>query len=225
MVSKKIARFKTAKHLALNPERLALFELSACPHRTALGKRNKELPDMLRLQRRKRHACVTEELTRVDAMRADSSLMPARGNGWHQQPRDKGELPGRNIATDAHRGQRGCGQWVDAYRLHGLVSGCPEAASPFDSVAAANKDDQVFKDELAPTIPQQTEVLFADSGCDDEACYALCDRQGIRLTTPSQAKKNTPVHRLERGALYDVEVREAFCLKTAEPFQGRPKFV
>lgn len=157
LVSKKIAGSKTAKHSALNPERLALFELSTRPHHTALGKRFKQLPDMLRLQMRKRHDCVTEELTRVDAMRADS-LMPAKGNVWHKQQRDKGELPGCNIDTDAPWGQRGGGQWVDAYRVHCLVSGCPEAASPFDSAAA--KEDQVFKDKLAPSIPSANRGAF-----------------------------------------------------------------
>lgn len=231
MLIKKIAGFKTlAKHLALKPELLTLFELSTCPHRTTLGKRFKQLPDMLRLQMRKLHSdFVNEEFTFVDAMSADSSLMHAKGNVWHKKQRDKGELPScGNIDTDAHWGKSGCGQWVYGYRVHCLVSGCSEAALPFDvEVAAANiKDDQVFKDKLAHTLPQQTEVLFADSGFDDEACYELCDCKDISLITPIQAKKSTPVHRLQSVALYnDLEVREAFSLRktTVEPFQGRLK--
>lgn len=133
-----------------------------------------------------------------------------------------------NIDQEAHWGKSGCGEWVYGYRVHCLVSGCSKAALPCDvEVAPANlKDAQVFKDQLAPFIPKQTQVLFGDGGFDNQNCYDLCDQRGISLVAPIKVKAGTPEDRLERVALYnDPEVRQAFTLRktTVEPFQGRLK--
>ena len=162
-------------------------------------------------------------------MSVDSSLMHAQGSVWHKKQRDKGELPKcGNIDQEAHWGKSGCGTWVYGYRVHCLVSGSSQAALPCDvEVASANlKDAQVFKDHLACSVPEQTQVLFGDGGFDNQKCYDLCDQQGVSLVAPIKAKANTPENRLQRVALYnDPEVRQAFTLRktTVEPFQGRLK--
>lgn len=233
MLIKQIEGFKTmANQLKMKPELVSLFDLPSCPHRTTISKRFKQLPEMLRQQIRDVHGYfVDEDVTLIDAMSADSSLMKAKGNVWHKKQRDKGELPKcGNVDTDAHWGVSGCGEWVFGYRVHCLVSSPSEAALPFDvEVAPANlKDYQIFKEKLADTLPQETQVLFADRGFDEQSCYALCDKQEISLVTPIKAKTNTPIHRLERVALYnDPEVREAFTLRktTVEPFQGHLKYL
>ena len=114
------------------------------------------------------------------------------------------------------------------YRIHCLVSGCSDAALPCDvDVASANiKGAEMFKDQLAPSMPEQTQVLLGDGGFDTQTCYELCDTNMISLITPIKAKPNTPQDRLERVALYhDPEVRQTFTLRktTVEPFQGRLK--
>lgn len=233
MLIKQISGFKTmAKQLTLKSELLTLFGLPGCPHRTTLSDRFKALPLLLREQIRDLHnQFVKDDVTLADALSADSSLMHAKGNVWHKKQRDKGELPKcGNVDTDAHWGVSGCGDWVYGYRVHCLVSSPSEAALPFDvEVEPANiKDYQVFKEKLALNIPQETQVLFADSGFDDEACYQICDKKNISLITPIKAKKNTPQHRLDRLALYnDPEVREVFSLRktTVEPFQGQLKYL
>lgn len=240
MLVKRIKGFKTmARQLRLRDELLSRFGLTTPPHRTTLSRRFKQLPLVLREQIRNLHAdFVAEGVTLVDAMSVDSSLMRAHGNVWHKKQRDKEELPScGNIDTEAHWGKSGCGKWVYGYRVHCLVSGCvtgrppcrcSDAALPCDvDVAAANvKDAQVFKDQLAPSIPKETQVVFGDGGFDDGSCYALCDEKDISLVAPIKAKANTPPERLERVRLYnDPEVREAFVLRktTVEPFQGRLK--
>lgn len=231
MLIKRIKGFKTlAKQLQLKRDLLAHFGLKGSPHRTTLSRRFKQLPDVLREQIRSLHAAFEAEgVTLVDAMSVDSSLMHAAGNVWHKKQRDKGELPScGNIDQEAHWGKSGCGQWVYGYRVHCLVSGCSQAALPCDvEVASANiKDAAVFKDQLARSMPDQTQVLFGDGSFDDQSCYDLCDTKEISLITPIKAKPYTPPDRLERVKLYnDPEVREAFCLRktTVEPFQGQLK--
>ena len=231
MLVKRIGGFKTlAELLRRKEELLDQFGLTAPPHRTTLSRRFKQLPSVLREQIRSLHAdFVAEGVTLVDAMSVDSSLMRASGNVWHKKQRDKGELPScGNIDTDAHWGKSGCGEWVYGYRVHCLVSGSSEAALPCDvEVAPANlKDARVFKDHLAASIPEDTQVLFGDGGFDDQSLYKLCDENNISLVAPIKAKATTPAHRLKRVELYsDPEVREAFVLRktTVEPFQGQLK--
>lgn len=231
MLVKRIKGFKTlAKQLRCRDELLDQFELARTPHRTTLSRRFKQLPLVLREQIRTIHAdFVAKDVTIVDAMSVDSSLMHAKGNVWHKKQRGKGELPKcGNIDQEAHWGKSGCGTWIYGYRVHCLVSGSSDAALPCDvEVAPANlKDAQVFTDRLAPAIPKQTQVLFGDGGFDNQSCYDLCDRRGISLVAPITAKANTPQDRLQRVALYnDNEVRQAFTLRktTVEPFQGRLK--
>lgn len=231
MLVKRITGFKTlAKQLRLKGELLSRFGLSQCPHRTTLSRRFKQLPLVLREQIRSLHCdFVAEGVTLVDAMSVDSSLMHASGNVWHKKQRDKGELPTcGNIDQEAHWGKSGCGEWIYGYRVHCLVSGCSDAALPCDvEVASANiKDAHVFKDQLAASMPEQTQVLFGDGGFDKQACYELCDQNNISLVAPIKAKANTPPERLERARLYnDPEVRAAFTLRktTVEPFQGQLK--
>ena len=231
MLLKRIKGFKTlAKQLRLKGELLAQFDLASPPHRTTLSRRFKQLPLVLREQIRGLHAdFVAEGVTLVDAMSVDSSLMHAHGNVWHKKQRDKGELPScGNIDTEAHWGKSGCGEWVYGYRVHCLVSSCSDAALPCDvEVASANvKDARVFKHQLAPSIPEATQVLLGDGGFDEGGCYELCDEKDISLVAPIKAKANTPPDRLERARLYnDPEVRSTFALRktTVEPFQGRLK--
>lgn len=231
MLVKGIKGFKTiAKQLRFKAGLLAQFDLSTCPHRTTLSRRFKQLPLVLREQIRTIHnEFLVKDVTLADAMSVDSSLLHAKGNVWHKKQRDKGELPScGNIDTDAHWGRSGCGEWVYGYRVHCLVSGTADSALPRDvEVASANiKDAAVFTDQLAPSIPQQTQVVFGDGGFDDQNCYDLCNKKAISLVAPIKAKANTPKNRLERVALYDdPEVREAFSLRktTVEPFQGRLK--
>ncbi len=228
MLIKRIKGFKTmAKQLRLKDDLLSRFGLTGCPHRTTSSRRFKRLPLVLREQIRSIHAdFVAESVTLVEAMSVDSSLMHASGNVWHKKQRDKGELPAcGNIDQEARWGKSGCGEWIYGYRVHCLVSGCADAALPCDvEVASASiKDAYVFKDQLAASIPEQTQVLFGDGGFDQQGCYELCDQNNISLVAPIKAKTNTPPERLERVRLYnDPEVREAFVLRktTVEPFQG-----
>lgn len=231
MLFKRIKGFNTlAKQLTLKPQLLDNFGLIACPHRSTLSRRFKQLPELLRSQIRKLHAdFVADGVTLADAMSVDSSLMHASGNVWHKKQRDKAELPScGNIDTEAHWGISGCGEWVYGYRVHCLVSACSQAALPLDvEVEAANvKDAQVFKDSLADSLPKETQVLLGDGGFDHQGCYELCDQKEISLIAPIKAKDSTPEDRLERVQLYnDPHVREAFILRktTVEPFQGQLK--
>ena len=233
MLIKQITGFKTmAKQLAIKPELVTLLGLPRCPHRTTISDRFKALPLLLREQIRDLHKqFVEEDVTLADAMSVDSSLMQAQGNVWHKKQRDKGELPNcGNVDTDAHWGVSGCGDWVYGYRVHCLLSSPSKAALPFDvEVAPANvKDYEIFKEKLGNELPKATKVIFGDTGFDEQACYELCDQQGISLITPIKAKKHTPEHRRERTVLYnDPEVREAFTLRktTVEPFQGQLKYL
>lgn len=233
MLIKRIMGFQTiAKQLRLKPEILSLCGLENCPHRTTIAKRFKALPEVLRQQVRALHSeFVGHDVTIVEALSADSSLMQANGNVWHKKQRKKGELPKcGNIDTDAHWGKSGCGKWVYGYRLHCLVSSPAEAALPFDiEVEAANiKDYQVLKDKFLEQLPSNTNVLLADSGFDDEASYVLCEQKDISLITPIKIKKNSTEQRRKRAQLYqDPEVREVFTLRktTVEPFQGQLKYL
>jgi hypothetical protein len=231
MLVKQIAGFKTmAKQLHFKDGLVEKFDLPRCPDRTTLSRRFKQLPLLLREQIRGIHTdFVAEGVTLTDALSVDSSLMHAKGNVWHKKQRDKGELPScGNIDTEAHWGISGCGEWVYGYRIHCLVSACSSAALPCDvDVAPANvKDAAMFKNQLAPSIPEQTQVLLGDSGFDDGGCYKLCDEKYISLITPIKAKPHTSKDRLERVQLYnDPEVRETFTLRktSVEPFQGQLK--
>lgn len=121
MLIKRIMGFQTiAKQLQLKPELQSLCGLESCPHRTTIAKRFKALPLVLRQQIRDLHTqFVTNDVSFVDALSADSSLMQAKGNVWHKKQRDKGELPKcSNIDTDAHWGKSGCGKWTYGYRVH-----------------------------------------------------------------------------------------------------------
>ncbi|MEZ4633332.1 MAG: transposase [Deinococcales bacterium] len=231
MLVKRIKGFKSlAKHLELKPEVRKRLGLKSCPHRTTLSRRFKEIPEVVREQIRQLHGYfVSEGVTRAEVMSGDSSLMNAQGNVWHKKQMEQGELPScGNIDKEAHWGVSGCKKWVYGYRIHCLVSAASEAALPCDvEVEPANiKDAQVFKEELIHSIPEQTKVVLADGGFDDQSCYELCDQKGVSLIAPIKVKKSTPPERVERAKLYhDPEVRELFSLRktTVEPFQGRLK--
>ncbi len=189
------------------------------------------MPEAIRVALRGLHQhFVDEECSDESIMSVDSSLMHAHGNVWHKKQRDKGELPScGNIDTEAHWGVSGAGEWVFGYRLHSLMSCGPYGLSlPYDvQVEPANvKDAFVFRTVFAPHIPEATELVLADSGYDDEACYKVTDAKEVTLLAPIKVKKNTPPERRERAELfYSPEARDVYCLRktTVEPYQGQLK--
>jgi IS5 family transposase len=182
------------KHLEVRSDVLNFVGLDKVPHRKTIAKRFRALPDSVLglLHQLTEHFTLTEE---VDASIAsvDSTLMHAKGNVWHKKQRDKGELPScGNVDREAHWGKSGCGEWVFGYRLHSLTLCGPEGITwPADiSVQPANiKDADVFDDELAHCLPNDTEVLLGDGGYDQESCYRNCDERKVTLLAPIKVKK------------------------------------
>lgn len=113
-------------------------------------------------------------------------------------------------------------------RFHCLVNADTALALPKHvTVHAANvKDGVVFTDELAASLSPDTDVLLADSGYHEQACYDLCDKKQISLIAPLEIKPHTPPERILRTTLFnDPEVREVFALRkvSVERFQGHLK--
>lgn len=231
MLIKQITGFQTmAKKLKSNPELWYIFGFKNCPHRTTFSRRFKALPEIVREQIRELHSeFVAEERTVAEVVSTDSSIMAAQGNVWHQKQREQGILPScGNIDQEAHWGVNGCGQWTYGYRIHCLVTGTASTALPCDvEVAAANiKDAHVFQQDLVDSLPETTQVVFADKGYAQQTCYDACDAKQVSLIAPIDVKKNTPPERQVHAELYhDPEVREAFSTRksTVEPFQGQLK--
>ena len=228
---KGIREFKTLHdHLEGKAEVQSWLGWQQVPHRTTLSRRFKALPEKLcSLIAEVYQKFVTSEQIRETVMSVDSSLMQAQGNVWHKKDREAGVLPKcGNIDTEAHWGINGCGEWTFGYRFHCLVNADAELALPKDvAVYAANlKDGTVFTDELAPSLSHDTDVVLADSGYDDQACYDVSDERQISLIAPLDVKPNTPPERTERATLFnDPEVRGVFALRkvSVEPFQGHLK--
>ncbi len=187
------------KHLEIRSDVLNLVGLDKVPHRKTLAKRFRALPDSVLglLHQLTEHFTLTEE---VDASIAsvDSTLMHAQGNVWHKKQRDKGELPScGNVDQEAHWGKSGCGEWVFGYRLHVLTLCGPEGITWPATIGlhAANiKDADVFDDELAHCLPNDTEVLLGDGGYDQESCYRNCDGREVTLLCPIKVKKTRRLH-------------------------------
>ena len=228
---KGISGFKTLHdHLLERPEVLALVGLDQLPHRTTLSRRFKRIPKGLQQAMTTLHEHFIETgIGEASVMSADSSLMHAEGNVWHSKDRKARRLPScGNIDQEAHWGISGQGEWVFGYRLHCLVNADATAPLPRNiCVYPANvKDAQVFSRELSASLSEDTNLVLADGGYDEQPCYDACDERGISLIAPLQVKTNTPEDRCERARLYnDPEVREVFALRkaTVEPFQGRLK--
>lgn len=123
----------------------------------------------------------------------------------------------------------GAGKWVFGYRLHCAVSCLPGGyvlPREVDVRAANVKDAQVFKERLAPNLPEQTLLALGDGGYDEGGCYDLCDVQEVSLLAPITVKENTPVKRRKRARLFHSrEAQEVYALRktTVEPFQGHLK--
>jgi hypothetical protein len=223
--------FKTIhQHLQEKPSVLHLVGFTKLPHRTTLSRRFKAMPTSLRQMLGKLHEKFVEAaVIQLLVMSTDSSLMHAHGNIWHAKDMKAGKLPTcGNIDREAHWDISGAGGWVFGYRLHCLVNAEIGIPLPRDiGVHPANvKDGKVFVEESSTSLHETTEVVLGDGGYDEQACYEVCDAKGISLITPIQVKKNTPLDRRERAALYnDPEVREVFALRkaTVEPFQGHLK--
>jgi hypothetical protein len=189
------------------------------------------MPEAIRVALRQLHQRFSDEgQSDPSFMSVDSSLMHANGNVWHSKQMKAGEIPScGNIDQEAHWGVSGAGEWVYGYRLHSLMSCGPYGLElPYDAtVEAANvKDAEVFKTVFVPSLPKGTEVILADTGYDEEACYEAADSKGVSLLSPIKVKKNTPPERRERAELfYSPEAREVYCLRktTIEPYQGQLK--
>ena len=229
---KGIRSFKSLRrHLAERPVVLKLVGLSTTPHRTTLSRRFKTLYESLsRLLRQLHERFVLFEHTDPSVMSFDSTLMHANGNLWHAKDRKAGKLPAcGNIDTQAHWGVSGAGEWVFGYRYHCAVSCLPGGyvlPREVDVRAANIKDAQVFKERLAPNLPEQTLLALGDGGYDERGCYELCDKQAVSLLAPITVKENTPSERRERARLFHSrEAQQVYALRktTVEPFQGHLK--
>jgi hypothetical protein len=189
------------------------------------------MPEVIRVALQQLHQRFSDEgQSDSSIMSVDSSLMHANGNVWHSKQRKAGEIPScGNIDMQAHWGVSGAGDWVYGYRLHSLMSCGPYGLElPYDAtVEAANvKDAEVFKTVFVPSLPDSTELLLADTGYDEEACYKAADGKGVSLLSPIKVKKYTPAERRERAELfYSLEAREVYRLRktTIEPYQGQLK--
>lgn len=196
-----------------------------------MGKRFKAMPEVIRVALQKLHQqFVEKEQSDASIMSVDSTLMHAHGNVWHSKQMKAGDIPScGNIDTEAHWGVSGAGDWVYGYCLHTVMSCGPYGLElPYDAhVEPANvKDAEVFKTIFVPSLPEQTELVLADTAYDDESCYEAADSKGITVLAPIKVKKNTPPQRRERAELfYSPESREAYCLRktTIEPYQGQLK--
>jgi transposase len=231
----KITSFKLlAKMILEKPELQQLCNLKIAPHRTTISRRFKTLSapltlvlDQLTNQAQK------QELIDLSITSTDSTLMKANGNLWHKKNMDAGEIPKcKNIDTDAHWGKSGCKGWTFGYALFSLVACGPQGIVwPLESVLypANAKDTPVFKKDLLTHLPNQTQLLLADSGFDDQHLANCCNRRKVTLVTPIlKVGKSSPKKRLARAALFATpDVREAFVLRktSVEPFQGQLKDV
>jgi hypothetical protein len=228
---KGIYEYKTLHdHLEGKPEVQSWLGWQKVPHRTTLGRRFKAMPTQLGvLIGEVYQKFVSTEKIQEEVMSVDSSLMQAQGNVWHKKDRELGVLPTcGNIDTEAHWGVNGCGEWTFGYRIHCLVNADAELVLPKQvAVHAANlQDGSVFANELAPLLSENTDVVLADAGYDQQSCYTVCDNKEISLIAPLEVKPNTPPERIERATLFnDPEVRELFALRkvSVEPFQGHLK--
>jgi hypothetical protein len=228
---KGIDEFKTLQdHLTEKREIQSWLGWHSIPHRTTLSRRFKAMPTQLGvLIGEVYQKFVSTEKIQEEVMSVDSSLMQAQGNVWHKKDREAGILPScGNIDTEAHWGVNGCGEWTFGYRIHCLVNADAELALPKHvAVHAANlQDGSVFSDELAPFLSENTDVVLADGGYDEQPCYEVCDNKEISLIAPLEVKPNTPPERIERATLFnDPDVRELFTLRkvSVEPFQGHLK--
>ena len=112
------------------------------------------------------------------------------------------------------------------YRYHCAVSCLPGGyvlPREVDIRAASIKDAQVFKEQLATNLPEQTLLALGDRGYDEQGCYELCDAQEVSLLAPITVKDNTPANRRERARLFhSPQAQEVYALRktTVEPFQG-----
>ena len=231
----KITSFKLLAKMTLQkPELQQLCNLKTAPHRTTISRRFKTLPDPLTLVLDQlTNKAQEQELIDLSITSTDSTLMKANGNLWHQKNMIANEIPKcGNIDTDAHWGKSGCKGWTFGYALFSLVACGPQGIVwPLESVLypANAKDTPVFKKDLLTHLPNQTLLVLADSGFDDQHLANCCNRRKITLVTPIlKVGKSTPSKRLARAALFATpDVREAFVLRktSVEPFQGQIKDV
>jgi hypothetical protein len=220
------------QHLLEREDILSLVGLDYLPHRTTLSSRFKRLPDTARnLLHQLTEQFLRDGLVDPTVASVDSTLMHANGNVWHAKHMKESVLPAcGNIDTEAHWGISGCKQWVFGYRLHDLVLCGPDGFIwPCEvSIHPANvKDALVFKSELVSSLPEETQLVLADSGYDENESAQACEvREATLLTPVGKVGDKAVEERRERAELASsLAGREALVLRktSVEPFQGQLK--
>lgn len=227
-----IVAFKAMyEHLKLRPEVLMLMGLSFPPHRTTLSRRFKAMPSSIQdVLRQLTEGLLTSEQIEAGLGAVDASLMQANGKLWHKKQMETGELPRcGNVDVEARWGKSGYKGWVFGYGLHTLLLAHPMAWPCAFAVSPANrKEAPVLRQQLLPQLPQNTLLLLADGGYDDEQAALNCEAKDCTLLSsmPQELGQQASELRRERHQLYHSTAgREAFALRktSIEPFQGQLK--
>ncbi|HEV2110344.1 MAG TPA: transposase [Gammaproteobacteria bacterium] len=170
------------------------------------------------------------------AVALDSTALQARGKPWHQRQRRTGLCPDTRIDRDAHWCQAGWHGWVYGYKLHTLLTVCPQLGVWVPLAAAvtpANVADcaqaPLLLDDLAPLVLARLLVL-ADSAYRGSAIEQRCARDGRVLVASRRGQHppnaGTPVrqvfHALRSQAIenWHSQFRHIFDLSGQLPTRG-----
>jgi Transposase DDE domain len=124
----------------------------------------------------------------------DSTLLKAKGSGWHKSSMIKGVVPRSGIDTDARWGFSHTKGWIFGYKLHvisstGLTTIVPLAA---DFTTGNIQDNQMYNPMTSSmhtttttTIPKEKICyMIGDSGYDDQKLYDISINRGFELICP-----------------------------------------
>lgn len=170
------------------------------------------------------------------AVALDSTPLEARGKVWHQSQRRQGTRPDTRIDAEAHWCPSGWHGWVYGYKLHTILTVCPQlgvwvplaAAVTPGNVADSTQAPRLL-DDLAPLVLAPL-LILADSAYQDPEVRARCARDGRTLVAsrkgPHARDAGTPVrqvfHALRAEAIesWHAQFKHAFALGGQLPTRG-----
>ena len=182
------------------------------------------------------------------AVAIDSTPLHARGKVWHQSQRRAGIRDDTRIDPDAHWTHSGWHGWVYGYKLHVVISVCPQVgvwlplaaeltpANVADSAQAPALLDTLQRAGSAEPAPAALAsaggYVLADSGYAYADVRTACGRDGFVLVAshrggPRPSDEGTPVrrifHALRALAIesWNGQFKQIFDLSAQVPTRGR----
>jgi Transposase DDE domain len=161
----------------------------------------------------------------------DSTVLRARGGGWHTKHREAGDVPHTAMDTEAHGTKSGWHGWVDGWTLHLCVTVAAVWIPLAARLTPANEADNELAPALLAELPAEARFVLGDRHYNTEEVRAAC-AQADRVLVTSQyggyphaddgVEVRRVFHKLRSAAIenFNGQFKAIFDVQGAVPTKG-----